>query len=60
MYRPSEYEEMLRFEQKAWMQFEEPGNDGIDRTPDSLERELTRLEGWLDESHYDDEGVVFP
>jgi hypothetical protein len=37
MFRPSEYEEMLRFEQKAYMQFEEPGNDGVDRTPEKSE-----------------------
>jgi hypothetical protein len=44
MFRRSEYEEMLRFEQKAYMQFEEPGNDGIDRTPEKCERDLDYME----------------
>jgi len=59
MFRPSEYEEMLRFEQKAYMQFEEPGDDGIDRTPEKVDRLAEYMER-EDTSHYDDEGVVFP
>lgn len=57
MYHPSEYEEMLAFEQRAYMGWEEPGNDGIDRTPEKSERLVEYME--REETPWQREGEEF-
>lgn len=54
MFRPSEYEEMLAFEQRAYMGWDEPGNDGIDRTPEKSELLYDAMEA--DETPWQREG----
>jgi len=54
-----EYRALKEFEDRAFMQFDDPGNDGIDRTPSKREREYARMEA-EDTFSYDLEGVVYP
>jgi hypothetical protein len=50
-------EEMYAFEARAYMGWEEPGNDGVDRTPDSSERLYDAMER-EDYSSFDEDGMV--
>lgn len=57
MYMPSEYEEMLAFEQRAYMGWSEPGNDGVDRTPEHIDLLAEQMER-EDYSGFDEDGIV--
>lgn len=52
-----EYAEMLAFEATHYMGWDEPGNDGVDRSPDSSERLYDQMER-EDYSSFDDDGMV--
>lgn len=54
---PSEYEEMLAFEQRAYMGWSEPGNDGVDRTPEHIDLLAEQMER-EDYSGFDEDGIV--
>lgn len=51
------YQDMLDFEARAYMGWEEPGNDGVDRSPEKSERLAEYMEH-EDLSTFDEDGAV--